>query len=235
MSDASSRGWGDCGSPGSPTQQAYRRNNIVKTEIAGVAWYVHRQFEPILRHLLERYVVPTIGPLTMRADDWSYASRCIRNTGPGTSRPCVMSNHSWGLAVDVNATQNVQGGGDPDGQFPPDFGDRLSHLMIRWGGDFTSTKDPMHFEFVGTPDDADRIAATIEREGEEDMTPEEVRKIVKEAIREELRPLAVWIAGKENSVYRATDLGVTRLPNSAASPGGSAPNYTGTITLTPKT
>lgn len=207
MVAASARGWGDPGSPGSATQKAYRRDNIVTARIAGVDWLVHRKFEPILRELLERHVVPVIGPLTMRADDWSYAPRCIRGTGPGTSRPCVMSNHAWGLAVDVNATQNVMGGADPDGQFPPDFGDRLHHLKIRWGGDFTSTKDPMHFEFVGTPEDAERIAAIIEREDDMALDDADVARVAKATAAElldDLKRLAQWSAGKENVVFKAS-------------------------------
>lgn len=169
--NAQTRGWG------SPDEPGYREKYIVRTKIAGVTWLVHRKYEPILRELLERYAVPTIGPITKVADDWSYVNRDIRG------RPGVKSNHSWGLAVDVNATQNPMGGGR-HGQFPADFGKRIAHLGVKWGGDYMSRTDPMHFEFVGTPAEADRIAAQIESrtEPEDDMplTEAEITKIAGE-------------------------------------------------------
>lgn len=160
MATAEQRGWGSPDAPG------YRQKNIIKTRIAGVDWYVHRAYEPILRELLERYVVPTIGPITRVADDWSYVNRDIRG------RPGVKSNHSWGLAVDVNATENPMGG-SRHGQFPADFGTRIAHLGIKWGGDYTSRTDPMHFEFVGTPDDAAKIAARIKTRATPATPPED--------------------------------------------------------------
>jgi hypothetical protein len=162
VADAEDRGWGDCGVPDDAREQAYAAAHVVPATIAGVTWRLRREVVPIFRVLLEKHVVPTIGPITKHADDWSYAPRCVRGTGPGTGKACVISNHAWALAIDVNATQNAMGGSDRDGQFPPDFGDDIAYLMIRWGGDYTSRTDPMHFEFIGTPADARRIAAQLE-------------------------------------------------------------------------
>lgn len=78
---------------------------------------------------------------------WGYASRPIA----GTRTP---SNHSWGLAVDINAPKNPW-----KRPLTTDMPDWLPALWkrygFRWGGDYQkSTPDPMHFEFMGTPTDA---------------------------------------------------------------------------------
>lgn len=187
MTTAEERGWGDCGVPDPDRQRAYARAHVVTASIAGVSWRVHRKVEPIFRVLLERHVVPRIGPITRVADDWSYAPRCVRGTGPGTGKPCVISNHAWGLAIDVNATENVMGGADRDGQFPADFGDEIAYLGLRWGGDYTSRTDPMHFEFLGTPEEADMIVARIERGAvleDDDMDEATVERIVRKVLNE---------------------------------------------------
>lgn len=153
--NAAQRGWGDPGAANSSQAAAYRKANIVRLTVGGISVSVHKLYAPIAKHLLERHIIPTIGAVDKKADDWGYANRCVRGTGPGAKKACVKSNHSWGLAVDINATQNAQGRGD--GQFPANFGAKVKHLMVRWGGDYNSTTDPMHFEFIGTPEDAKRI------------------------------------------------------------------------------
>lgn len=83
---------------------------------------------------------------------WGFACRAIR----GTNRP---SNHSWGLAVDVNAPLHPMG---QSGTFSRSGARRCRQLagqyMLRWGGDYTRRPDEMHFEFMGTPQDAERLA-----------------------------------------------------------------------------
>lgn len=79
---------------------------------------------------------------------WGFNCRCIS----GTSTP---SNHSWGLAVDINAPSNPY-------KYPPvvtDMPDWMPDLWnaygFRWGGDYSSGKvDAMHYEFMGSAQDA---------------------------------------------------------------------------------
>lgn len=77
-------------------------------------------------------------------DDWGYAERPIRG---GTT----LSNHASGTAIDLNATRWPLGSQPSvnldDGQI------KLVRQMIgltggvvRWGGDYSGRKDPMHFE-----------------------------------------------------------------------------------------
>lgn len=69
-----------------------------------------------------------------------YNPRNIR----GTNKP---SNHAFGRAIDVNWSNNPLG---KDGDIPADLARTLSEKYgLRWGGDFKTRKDPMHFEFIG--------------------------------------------------------------------------------------
>ncbi|TFV91417.1 M15 family metallopeptidase [Blastococcus sp. CT_GayMR16] len=77
-------------------------------------------------------------------DDWGYAERPIRG---GTE----LSNHASGTALDVDATKWPLGV-EPTKYLTKDEIAKLkAHLTlyegaIRWGGDYTGRKDPMHFE-----------------------------------------------------------------------------------------
>jgi D-alanyl-D-alanine carboxypeptidase len=105
-----------------------------------------------------------------RLDDWGYACRHIRSD---PSLP--WSNHAWGLAVDLDATQNPYMTRLVT-TFPRWIAGLAEDYLLRWGGDFTGEYvDPMHFEFVGTPADAGRITRTL-KEGE-DMTPAQEAKL----------------------------------------------------------
>lgn len=65
----------------------------------------------------------------------------IRNVRGGTS----LSNHAYGLAIDINADTNPLGEvGDMSKELVACFKD----AGFVWGGDFHSRKDPMHMEFV---------------------------------------------------------------------------------------
>ncbi|HVI43988.1 MAG TPA: M15 family metallopeptidase [Chitinophaga sp.] len=76
-----------------------------------------------------------------------YAARFIRHTEGRNPRP--LSNHSWGTAFDINASQNGFG------QEPAQMGQRgcVRELVaianqhgFFWGGHFRGHKDGMHFE-----------------------------------------------------------------------------------------
>jgi len=100
---------------------------------------------------------------------WGFACRPIS----GTNRP---SNHSRGLAVDLNAPRNPYASAswhrrNARGTFP--FGLRIvcdiPESVIRlweangwgWGGRYKTKPDPMHLEFEGTERDAAIITARL--------------------------------------------------------------------------
>ena len=71
---------------------------------------------------------------------WGYSCRCIS----GSNNP---SNHSWGLAVDINAPSNPYTSPlvtDMPGWMP----DLWNEYGFRWGGDYSGSKDAMHYEFM---------------------------------------------------------------------------------------
>ena len=79
-------------------------------------------------------------------DDWGYAFRMVRGT---TDR---LSCHSSGTAIDLNATKHPLGKYDT---FPAEKVPMIRALAkkygLKWGGDFKSRPDDMHFEINVTP------------------------------------------------------------------------------------
>jgi hypothetical protein len=78
-------------------------------------------------------------------DDWGYAYRMVR--GDQTKLSC----HSSGTAIDLNATKHPLG---KVGTFPLEKVPMIQALArkygLKWGGDFKSRKDDMHFEVAVT-------------------------------------------------------------------------------------
>lgn len=146
---ANLRGWGN------PDAANYRRDHIITVTVQGVRLPVRREVAPLFVGFLNELCSTTGYDLDDVADDWGYANRCIRGTGPGTSRPCVKSNHSWGLAIDINATKNpMTFNGRLITDMPAATGAIAAKWGLRWGANYTGTsKDAMHFEFMGRPED----------------------------------------------------------------------------------
>jgi hypothetical protein len=204
VATASERGWGD------PWAKGFREANIVTVAVphrghagheTGIALAVHRRVAALaVAFLVDLQARPY--EIDAVRDDWGYDLRCQRGTGPGTGRPCVTSNHAWGLAIDVNATRNPM-------RWPlttdlPPGAERLAMLYgFRWGGRW-SNPDPMHFEFSGSPADADRLVSTLP------LTPQEVRVLVPDIVATCLDPNGVpdakgrvpfWAAKADGSVF----------------------------------
>lgn len=92
---------------------------------------------------------------------WGFNCRAIR----GTTTP---SNHSWGLAVDINAPRNPQRR-PLTTDMPKWMVDLWARFGFKWGGTYTNKPpDPMHYEFLGSVTDAVRYteAARHARLGE---------------------------------------------------------------------
>jgi D-alanyl-D-alanine carboxypeptidase len=87
------------------------------------------------------------------ADDWGYAERPIRGSE-------TISNHASGTAVDLNATRWALGS-NPSVNLNPAQIDTVHRIVaatggvVRWGGDYTGRKDPMHFEINDGRSEAD--------------------------------------------------------------------------------
>lgn len=92
-------------------------------------------------------------------DDWGYAERTVRG---GTD----LSNHASGTAVDLNAPKHPLGT-DPTANFTRAQIDEIHRILaqtqgcVRWGGDYTGRKDPMHFEIVRDEATCARVLAAL--------------------------------------------------------------------------
>jgi hypothetical protein len=89
-------------------------------------------------------------------DDWGYAYRMVR--GDQTKLSC----HSSGTAIDLNATKHPLG---KVGTFPAEKVPMIQALArkygLKWGGDFKSRKDDMHFEVAVTPNKAKELITKL--------------------------------------------------------------------------
>lgn len=168
---ASRRGWG----PGWPANRSKDMTTITVGDRAKVRLVVHKIVAPIFKAFCDE--IDRRGyDLEGVADDWGYANRPIRN-----SKPPKPSNHSWGLAIDLNATKNPMGRRLVTDMpaWVIDLAERVYGLS--WGGRYRSNPDAMHFEWLGTPAQAVQLiedlaarGAPIEQ-GDDDLTPEQDR------------------------------------------------------------
>jgi D-alanyl-D-alanine carboxypeptidase len=147
--NAAVRGWGNPGTPGGDAGVRFERAHIVRVSAGGISVRVHRDVAPLFVDLINRLVAMGVDFSAVK-DDWGFAHRWIRG------RDGVLSNHSWGLALDLNSTVNPMGVAKTT--FPVNpvrvlLGGRFAGL-IRWGMDYAGRKDAMHFEFIGTRDEA---------------------------------------------------------------------------------
>lgn len=96
-------------------------------------------------------------------DDWAWAVRPVRGQTSG------YSNHASGTAIDLNAVRHPRGVATAD-TFTGAQIDAIHRRLkmyddcLRWGGDYQSTPDGMHFEIDQPLDACERVArALLER------------------------------------------------------------------------
>lgn len=156
---AQDKGWG----PGWPNCQRSRIVDLfvhgvdfpggVREEAKPVLIWVADQFHRRIEYLHEGWC-------------WGFSCRAIGGTR-------VPSNHSWGLAIDINAPNHPQGVRHTFDNGQRNWCRKIARAAgCRWGGDYSTTVDEMHFEFMGTPSEARHLAnkldltQTIETVGE---------------------------------------------------------------------
>lgn len=129
-----------------PSSFGWVQNANINTGFSwnGTTWPggVARGTEGLWTSLLNQ-LVPNIAGGLQPGSQWGYANRTIAGTG-------TPSFHSYGLALDINASSNGRGlsGYGRAGQYviPGEVAHRIaSSLGMEWGGDWSYT-DPMHFE-----------------------------------------------------------------------------------------
>jgi hypothetical protein len=143
---ANLRGWGQ----GWPRNRS-RDMATVRTR-HGQTVQVHHVIAPLVQFIFDEierrgYLIHRPGEVR---DDWGYANRAIRGRR-------VASNHSWGLAVDIDATRYPMG----TRRNPPGWiVDLFEAYGFEWGGRW-SRPDPMHFEFRGSITEARHMVAML--------------------------------------------------------------------------
>jgi hypothetical protein len=165
------RGWGDPGAPGSNAGEAYRKAHIITLAVAGIRIAVHKDIARLVNGFI-REIVAGGFDLADVADDWGYAHRAIRGYEAEYARTKslrYLSNHSRGLALDLNATQHPLGHHGTG--IPLEVIDAARRWGFSWGGNYVSRPDEMHFEFLGRPEDVDRYPLNQPQsaEGDEPM------------------------------------------------------------------
>lgn len=209
---ADERGWG----PGWPHCQSARMVSLV---VAGVSFpggcrpEVH-DLATLLLIESERRGYVNLHPGWC----WGYGCR------PVTGTTDVPSNHSWGLALDVNAP--INGRGSASHELGAPYGKLWNEWGWRWGGDYTSSpKDWMHTEFQGTPADARELTdkATRELAGTEDELTDHERQMLDKAfafVQEVERDLG---PGKDSAPAGAAGHRVARAVKNVEHSEGPAP------------
>lgn len=167
------RGWG-AGWPSCGGAKA-AGTAVVTAARSGTRFSVHKRIARLVSLLVDE--CERRGYLLKAGQTGGYNCRPIG----GTSSP---SNHSWGLAIDVNWQTNPMRR-PLTTDIPAWMVELFNRYGFAWGGHYSGTPDAMHFEFMGTPDQADEMTALALRElsaptaapKEDVLTPEQFRTL----------------------------------------------------------
>lgn len=177
MATPADRGWGTPGRRhGDAASAEYGRLHITTITTSDRSRFsVRKEVAPIFLGFLNEIIDRGYKIKGDTLDDWGWYVRPIAGS-------TTLSNHSWGLAIDVNALTNPMGRklttDMPD--FVPEAATRWG---LRWGGTYSSRPDAMHFEWVGTRDQALRFALdlrTLAASQEDDDMTDDDRRILRE-------------------------------------------------------
>lgn len=140
--DAEDRNWG----PGWPDCGHTSRNLVtVVAPVSKARFPVHARVARMLSRALD-YLELELGYRCRPASCGAFVCRAIAGTR-------VPSNHSWGLAIDIDWHLNPYRCGASK-SIPGEFIAFMESIGWAWGGRYC---DLMHFEFMGTPQQADAI------------------------------------------------------------------------------
>jgi D-alanyl-D-alanine carboxypeptidase len=152
------------------------RDRIVTFRAGGISLTAHED----AASLFAAFVTDIVGrgyAVDRVADDWGYNCRKIAGSDS-------WSYHAWGLAIDLNATQNPMGTKLVTDM--PNWIDEVAATYgLYWGGLFNRRKDAMHFEVHLSHAEAKDLTGRL---GElDDMDEKTYRRIVNEEVTKVLR------------------------------------------------
>lgn len=138
--NAAERGWG----PGWPNCQT---SKMVRVTNDDHTVYVRREVAELnlILFLITEKLGYDINPPGEVNQTWGFACRAIRGTQ-------TASNHSWGLADDVNSLHNPMAYTFKS-DIPPRVVNAWEICGWYWGGRYPNRPDAMHFEYIGRPQD----------------------------------------------------------------------------------
>jgi hypothetical protein len=143
--NAKERGWGN----GWPYCQSGKMKTVSG---GGIRVTVREEVAEMVMHLLS-------------ATDKQY-NLIAGETGAYNCRPIAgtrtPSNHSWGLAVDINWNHNPYSYTFRS-EIPPSVVKMWNDAGWYWGGFYANRKDTMHFEYIGRPSDVAAHTARAKR------------------------------------------------------------------------
>lgn len=151
----------------------------VRVPCAGIQLNLRPEVAPLFAELIRRveaikgpgWMVSAGGynPRPVRGYELKYAS---------TKSESYLSNHAWGLAADFRAGTNPMSTRLVS-DMPPNIKQIAAECGLQWGGSYAGRKDPMHFEFVGTPAEARAAVARLNppQPQEDDLTPEQAQQL----------------------------------------------------------
>lgn len=201
---ADRRGWGSPGRPNSAQGRRYFRENVIKVSVAGISIWVHHIAAPQFKGFIEELVASGY-PVHLEADDWGYNHRFIRGLENGRI-PDDLSNHSWALAIDLNALRNPQLRGRLRTNMPVWIRGLADKWELEWGGTWKTRPDPMHFEIKGTPEDCRRFNSKLVQLADAEWKDEVEIKMIdrtKKALTElnpDVKTGGYWLVGNDGGV-----------------------------------
>ncbi|TQL62886.1 peptidoglycan-binding protein [Propioniferax innocua] len=129
--------WGSAEWPNCPTDIS----NVNYSDLSYVT--VRTDLVPLVHALLEK--TEQMGYDLKGNASWGFNCRAIRGSDS------IPSNHSRGLAVDINSDENPMGS-EFVSTIPPEVVHMWESAGFYWGGRYTGRPDAMHFEYIGSVD-----------------------------------------------------------------------------------
>lgn len=224
MSTALDRGWGE---PGCSREQ------LTRVDVDGdLPFLVRDEVAPLFRGLVRELNAARdahgIDPLTSSGGYNHRPKRGREAAYARTGDPALLSEHSWGLAGDLSAPSNPMRR-PLTTDMPPETAAIARRWHLSWGGLWAGTPDPMHFEFLGTPEDAADAVAALGDQKEDQMTPAQEKWIeakFAEAVKQLAAPIAElkqWVVdGRTNDDvrYAAQSAALEKLAQAQGLPAG---------------
>ena len=165
-------------------------SNFVRINVCGRGWWVANGDVAViftdLINWFDKEIEPVVRP-GEEYDDWSYANRLVR----GSTK--TVSNHGSATAIDINAVIHPRG---VRNTFSAAKQKKIRAKMatyngvVRWGGDYSTVVDDMHFEInasrAATKVLADKIRSKdVFDKDDKSWISAEIRKVVLDVLKNE--------------------------------------------------